>query len=360
MSNTLEIGKGRYTGGSSQPTTVYYELKFDKPDRRSLTLRLAPPIKSEKDNGRGWFTYSATHFGYSTTSAGRDGKTYSKMMPFACIQRKNRDGLVTQECPECTAIATKEEELKQLESNLRAAGKKEEVIKAATEQIRQYLKDHNLSRKMKVLAKDESGKWGIFTMGMKMFKALEATLQDLSEKSKDALAPVGGLYIQFSVSGSKWNDLTYTAVPRMIEGKNGTFSYKTDSFTASDFEQLQKLPELKTLNRVITEDNIRALVNSYGDQNIVRQVFNLSQKVEKEESPTPVYTKEAQVSMPTATVAPSVQDDATAQVAALQAQLAALQAKQGVTTPAVTATAPKAAAKPVETQSEEEFFAQFQ
>lgn len=360
MAATIEVGKSSY-GRNTKSSTPYYELKYNQKGKERLVLRLAPPIKSAKDNGRGWFVYTPTHFGYTSVSSGRDGKTYSKMQTFSCIQRKNRDGEITQECPECTLIATRAQKLEETTKTMRDRGATQAQIDAVTKPTKDWLKAHNLSRKMKVLAKTQDGTWGVFVMGMKMFQALESVLMKLSESGKDALSPVKGLWLEFEVSGTEWNNLTYSVKPYMVEDADGALRYSFDDFTTRDYEQLDKAPELRSLNRTLTEDNIRTLVQADGDPEVVAQVFGLSQKVEKEESPTPLYTAAAQVALKEAAAAqsaPAQELDDAQKLAELQAQIALLQSRQGTVQAPTQAPAAKTAGA-TDASEEEAFFNQF-
>jgi len=338
MTTTLQIGKPNYNRTSEK--LVYYRLGMNQ-NQRELILRLAPPIKSLAESGN-YAVYHKQHFGYQLT--GKGDKPFPAV--FNCIERRDRNKNVTQECPECTEIAMRKAALEAKEAAMKARGDSSDVIEAALRPQREWLKSHNLDRKWIMLAKDQKGVWGFLSLNHTAFGDLQREIKDIiaSGKAEDPLG-VKGVWFRFTRTGEKFNDINDTAkvveqaVNVEVSGKSiKTFVVKEDVLTDADFSALEALPELTNLGRKISFEQIRMLVESGGDEQVVKSVFDSGSKSESTpvrvgSTPTAVSVAtqptgpSAGVEMPAAAdkAAPAV-SAGVADAAALQAQLEALKA----------------------------------
>ena len=90
---SLQIGKTNYAQRNTERLT-FHKLGMQD-NQRSLRVRIAPPVKSMAEQGR-FSTYIKQHFGYAI-------KVGDKTIPrtFLCLEQRDRNRNVTQECPEC-------------------------------------------------------------------------------------------------------------------------------------------------------------------------------------------------------------------------------------------------------------------
>jgi len=270
--STMQIGKPNYNRSNSEKLT-YYSLGM-KDNQRELTLLLAPPIKSMAEKGD-LSVYLKQHFGY--TIPGKADKAIP--MTFNCIERRDRNKNITQECPECNEISLKQASLEAMHAKLTHEKVAPELIEAQLRPQKEWLKSHNLDRKHNLLAKSESGTWGILRLGHKAFQDL---LREISDLRKDGiLEPVGmnGVWFRFTRTGASFNDIKDTC--KAVQVRDGkTFTFKEGPLLDSDLSALEALPELTSLGRRLSFDQIKLLVESGGDENVVSSVFNAGQRQE--------------------------------------------------------------------------------
>lgn len=270
--STMQIGKPNYNRTNTEKLT-YYRLGM-KENQRELTVFIAPPIKSMAADGN-YAAYLKQHFGYTTP--GKADKPIP--MTFNCLERKDKNQNIVQECPECNEISLRKTSVETMEIKLKASNTPPEIIEAQLRPQRDWLKSHNLDRKWNLLAKSESGVWGILTLSHTAFKDLQREITDLRKLGVED--PIGqtGVWFSFTRTGTAFNDIKDTCKAVQIrDGKS--FSHKYGTLTELDLQALEAMPELITLGRKISYEQIKMLVESGGDENVVKSVFNLSQKTE--------------------------------------------------------------------------------
>lgn len=342
--STLQIGKTNYSANRGEKLT-FYRLGM-KDNQRELVVRIAPPIKDLAEKG---FTsvYVKQHFGYSVSGKG------DKRIPqtFNCIERKDKNKNIIQNCPECDEIALRKADVLAKEAKLKADGVSEDVIEAQLRPAKAWLKEHNLDKKWNYLAKNESGQWGFLAISHTCWERLQLEVKRLQGLGFDD--PFGveqGVWFRFARTGNTFNTVEDTPSAVVVNMGNGTFGIKTDTLTEADFAALESLPNLTGMGRKVTYEQISMLVQSGGDEDVVKSVFQSSTR--SETSPMPItqptrsvqvpstavaaITKPTPVAAPTpqpaaappqaAPQAPSPQAALLEQMAALQAQLAALKA----------------------------------
>lgn len=348
MTDTLEIGKANYSGNRGEKLT-FYRLGM-KDNQRELVLRIAPPIKDLAASGN-FGVYLKQHFGYSVAGKG------DKRIPqtFNCIERKDKSKNIVQECPECTEIALRKADIEAKEASLKANKTPEEVIEAQLRPAKAWLKDHNCDRKWNMLAKNESNQWGFLAISHSTYENLLAEIKRLQSLGiEDPLGAERGVWFKFTRTGTKFNDIK-DSVNAVMTANGESLTVKRDTLVAADYAALKSLPNLTGLGRKLTYDQIRSLVMSGGDENVVKAVFQSATPVRGETSPVPVAQpttmaptapSAAAVAQVMATpIAPAVQPAATpvvpadiaAQFAAMQAELAKLRGQ--VATPVAAAPA---------------------
>jgi hypothetical protein len=329
--STLQIGKPNYNRTNSEKL-VYYRLGM-KDNQRELTLFICPPIKSMAEDGA-YATYVKQHFGY--TLPGKGDKPYPKT--FNCIEKRDKGRNVTQECPECNEIDLRKKAMEATEVRLKAANSTPEIIEAHLRPMKAWLKEHNCDKKWNLLAKNEANVWGILALSHTAFKDFQREIADLRKAGIEDPIGVTGCWWRFTRTGTSFNDITDTC--KAVQEKSGkSFMYKEATMTDSDFQALEAMPELTSLGTKISYEQIKMLVESGGDEAVVKSVFASSQRSETSAvrtSPVPSQVQVAPsnpvVSGPIPQLPPVVPSASAlqAQLAAAQAAVAALQ-KQAAT-----------------------------
>lgn len=353
---TLQIGKANYTANKGEKLT-YYRLGM-KDNQRELVLRIAPPIKDLAEKGFA-AVYHKQHFGYSVTGKG------DKRIPqtFNCIERKDRNKNIVQSCPECNEIALRKEAIATKEKSLSANNTPPEVIEAQLRPQKAWLKEHNCDRKWTLLAKNESGTWGYLAISNTCYEDLTREIKELATMGfEDPFGVDHGVWFRFSRTGTAFNDITDKVTAVKVNLGKGAFGIKEDALTQTDFAALEALPNLSQMGRKLTYEQIAMLVESGGDEEVVKSVFQSASSARSEtsavrstspttlvdtEKPTEKLTEkvDAAPAKEAAKEAPQKGEDLHAQLAALQAKLAAMNLTEAVLTEAVQtakAAAPKA------------------
>ena len=368
----IQLGKANYKSQESA-RLVFHKLGHKEPKQRTLIVRLAPPIGPLADKGV-WALYIKQHWGYSVPFVGSDGKVRNIPLNFKCVEKTERDGTITVHCPECDMIKVQKDKLKEKKEALEKAGKSKEEIQAATQYVASWTKEHNCDRKWHIVAKDINGVWGFFQCSHAAYKLLKGNervpglIEKQLAKNIDPLSPEKGVWIKWERSGESFNDFkdipTVYTEDASLDGETVQRT-KYDCLTQADLDALEKLPPLDTLGRDLTAEQIKMLVDSAGEEEIVRTVFKMPKMVAKqdtaaasakvdeildEEPVDEVATLPVAASKPApAVVAPEpVVDEEEAEMARLQAAMAAAAARKAAkaAAPAKAPEAPKAEVKP--------------
>jgi len=273
-----------------------YGFKFHAiSDKEPSIYRIAPPIKSQRLTGK-WYTYDSLHQGYTIPNEQDPSKP--KWKPFRCIFKRDRNKMVTQDCPECTRM---DEEKKLLEDMVTATaarlmaatpGLTEEAAKtqAATSlktSAQAVLVDKFYTdRKYYVLAKNVAGEWGILKLPPSLIwgKGQKGDLAVLMDKfsadngGASLLDPNVGVWLRFQRTGSGRYNTRYTVAIETESVGGGAFRYKMAPLNGSDVAGLEKCPDLGTYNddKTLTYDQILTLARSNNDVSIVSSVFGSS------------------------------------------------------------------------------------
>lgn len=324
MSNFF--GKAKI-GNSSGPAYKNYKMPTDKAGGKVVyKFRILPPMKSLAESGR-WHSYHAIHFGYAGNDKQTPGK--AKIRPFRCIEERNyRTKMVTQSCPECEKIKAQEQLLDNMVARAKAAGKTEQDIDLMTAPLRQWLRDHNLDKKFYVAVFNEAMEPGVLSMSGRVKKALEEKAKELQLSGIDPFDPAQGVWFNF-VRVGRQKDVQDSVEVAMIQ--NGrSMEIQPAPLTEEQCRlAFEAIPDLTTLSRLITREQMQMLVNSGGDLDEVDAILEAGVREGSARSPSSPAVRAAPAPTLTATPAPAPAapaNDAAAQIAALQAQLAAAQA----------------------------------
>jgi hypothetical protein len=282
-------------------------------DKQPNIYRIAPPLKTST-SGR-WKVHGRVHYGYMVPNEQNPDKPRHK--PFLCIQKKNyKTKMIEQDCPECSLLQYIQSQFEAQEKNLieRALkeGKSKEVAETEAKEfisgVRKSTQPHNLDSKWFVLAKNLSGEWAILKLGTTAMKAFEdACKKYTTEMGEDPLNAKTGVWFEFTRTGLGF-DTRYTATVAMESLGKGQYQIKSGALTAADAEGIKKCPKLDTLNdnKILSYEQIKALVESKGDPEKVEAVFAQIAPQTPRASP-PVVSKpiHAPVAIPAVSVQPA-------------------------------------------------------
>lgn len=342
------IGKPNYAGGGDQSgrqSLTFHKLGHKEPKNRVLVVRIAPPVGPLAERGI-WALYVKQHFGYSIPFTNRNGEVKKIPVTFRCLERQDRNGNITQRCPECDEINRQKEKLAAKEKELSAKGLSEDDIKAQTAFVRMWLKEHNLDRKWNMVAKDNGSRWGFLTISHACFKLLKGNEQapglidTLIANGIDPLSPDKGLWIRFTRNGTAFNEIRDipTVETESVTRDGETYERKKyDALTQADIDAISKLPALDTLGRELTFDAIKRIVESGGDEEILRDVMNMPRQAPRSAQGTapaatpaaaaPQHEEEPTEMSASLSKAPAKAPEMS-EIERLKAQLALLQAAQ--------------------------------
>jgi hypothetical protein len=307
----------------------------------SNLFRIGPPYKSLAAAGK-WFSYTKQHFGYH--GVGDEQRPKGRIRTFICPEEIDRNTeMVKVECPECTKNKGFQIQVETRTAQYRTEGKKDEQIDILLGPLKGWLKEHNIDKKYLVLAKNENSEWGVLALPYKAKVDLDRVIKTCrAEDGFDPLDSEAGCWINFVRSGEGYQT-TYAANPAyeivMVDGKRAK-SIKMDTLTDADFDQISaSCPDLTTVGRRLSYEQISQLVECNGDPDEVDAIFNSGVKVEKSPSAVaPAKTANQVVKVkqeenvasfvrvedPAETVRPVVADD---EEAKLLAALAAVRAR---------------------------------
>jgi hypothetical protein len=384
MADTTETNFEDFFGtasiaGSGEKTT-YHKIKDG-----SNVYRFAPPNRTLAPQGR-WWVNGALHYGYTMPNEKDPSKPFHK--PFICIQKKNWDtGMITEECPECTLIETKNQALKdaisaRVEANLRAGMPKadaERDAEGSVKLMKRWFQDHNLDRKVYILAKNEAGQWGVLPIRTTARKAVEEAFKKYEKTTgKNPLDPRGGVWIDITRSGSGI-DTVYSATVVLVPQADGSMRFKDAGLTAADMNSIKALPDLANIHdrNKLNYDQVKVLADSDNNSEVVGRIFRGTVRGQAPAAAaTPTLADAVRTTAPTALPpAPVVSTSGSPVVAAptgvvvvpdmaaMMAQLAELQrqlaAAQAAPAPVTKTEAPAAPSKSVKDMSADEYMKKF-
>jgi hypothetical protein len=360
----IQVGKADYkSGGGDYHKVSFFKLGHKEQKQRTLVLRFAPPIGPLADSGV-WNVFLKQHWGYRLDTVGSDGKPHKRMMNFKCIEKTDRNKNIVQHCPECDLIKAQKDKRDAKKAQLEKEGKSPDEINSALEYVSGWLSEHNLDKKFHIVAKTLEGNWGFFQCSYTAFKFLKSGKDDapgliekLVAKGKDPLSPEKGIWIRWERTGSNFREFKdIPAVYTETVEKDGEAMerIKYDTLTQADLDALEKLPALDALGTDLSFDQIKMLVDSGGDEDVLRTVFNMP-KESKKAADAPAVEPEADVDEPAEEPAPKPttkpepelepKPEVDDEEAALLAQMAALKTKKAAQAAAVAKTGPKPAPK---------------
>lgn len=294
--------------------------------------RILPPFGSFAKDGK-WATYESIHWGYKGSKGIRT---------FSCGQVKDyKSKMVKVACSECDLI---EQRKKDYENQLNQSVEVEK--KMTKDQAKEFLKplsswlyDHNLDKKWYMNAMNNDGEIGRLAIPHKMYQALQSEIDRLIKKGIDPITATKGVKFNFERTGTS-NKTVHkcTAVTENVK-VNGEELERTLIVPLTE-EVIKRMAteawDLKGMFKSLKADEVKQLVDSGGDADVVDRIFAYEAPPHDEDDtvPSPEELHSAVVNL-AETVAPPVVSapvtvSAVDEIAALKAKLAALEAPKAV------------------------------
>jgi hypothetical protein len=335
MANREKFGKAS-TGGGTR--TRHFRLADG-----SNHYRIAPAYGTLAASGK-WFRFIKQHWGYK--SVGNDTNPAGFPRLFICPEDVDyKSKMVKKSCGECSLISNTAAKVANRESQLKEGGKSEAEIDTILGVQKEWLKAHNLDKKYIVLAKNDKNEWGILWLPYKAKEALDNRRKTIqAEEGFDILDADEGAWVNFTRTGQGFKtNYGCDIVSEVIALENGKKAKqpKQEALTDADFDAIvAECPDLNSVGTVLTEEQIERLVESMGDPDVVEAIFNEG----REASPAPVKREVVKAepkmaprtpaAVPAAAVpgvvAPAVEDDEEAMLAAQLAQIKARKAAKAL------------------------------
>jgi hypothetical protein len=235
----------------------------------SNVYRILPPLGELAAEGV-WAVYESMHWGYRGTKG---------MRPFKCIQRKDfKTKMIKVQCPECDRIAEYVAKMEDRRKLLESQGMSKEQIDENLKPISDWLFSHNLDKKWYLNVLTPDGKIGRLAIPHKMYAQLQEVITDLVTKQNiDPIGVNGGVQFDLIRTGKGNQTQHRVAVVEIMETVNGRQmrAYKSAPLTDDVLARLSgEAYDLKNAVRTLTYDEIKRLVLSDGDPEIVDAVFS--------------------------------------------------------------------------------------
>lgn len=364
MSVRDQFGGGSFGGGRG-----FQNVKIKDLIAKSLSFRIFPAMHSLREKNQCSY-FHKRHFGYKGESFKDPGKAFPK--PFVCIERTDRDGMVTCNCAECRNIDRHTEMLNDAIIAVQKAAQKSGVMDSkkidamvdADEIVRQqraWLRDHNLDKKVffAVLLSDNA--LAILEMGTTARDNLKTACDEVRKKwKKEPISDFdqGAWFSPTCSAPGQQNNVT-TFSPVTEEVGEGAQKLKLAPLSEDVLKRaLETLPDLTDAGLTfLSAEQIKALVECDGDPSTVDTIMGMSQprppKTAAPAEPTPPETGQhvAGHPPPTTADAPAEPDADNDEVAALQRQLEEALAKKKSQKSATHSTERSAPLEPAPTES---------
>lgn len=261
-----QIGTAKIHNWTNVP---FFDLKTDKTGKEmTYCWRFMPPIRSCIERGA-WCIYHRVHFGFDGLSD--DGKR-KRSRPFRCIEELDfKTKMVKKVCPVCDMIGQKTQELEELLTE------KGEAAVAKIADMKTWLKDHNIDGKWYANVVDNTKVFGVGKFSNEVKKLLTAKMQEVqTRESIDPFHPDQGVYFEIKRNGYGSQVTTSVSILQEALKVDGRVSWLTKTVPLSD-EQLDYLvnnmPDLNSVVRELSEDQIRLIANSSGDPAEIDEIW---------------------------------------------------------------------------------------
>lgn len=360
-------------------------FKFFKMEEGQNIYRILPPMKSMRNNKKGWAIYYGLHYGWNGQDPTDPAKT--KFRPFLCIQERDfKTQMVTCTCAACTLRDARQAQYTELDERCKKERTPEAERKQLIAPLADWLRLHSVDRGWRMLVMNQQNEFGVLRISNKTKKKLDALVQRLSQQGYDPCG-VNGVWIEFNRSGKGFEtDVTPEAHRVLQTIQDGTTGRTIRTEVIMDSEltydlatrALEVCPDLKEMmeGARLSDEQITKLVNGSGDPAEVDEIWGWSQKSKEEVPVTPPAPRPAPAPTPPPAPAPKpapapapvAEAEVEDEEAAMMRKLAELRAKKAAAVNATPAPAPAPKPAPAQTgvsaedllsMGEEDFEAQF-
>lgn len=268
----------------------------------TTVFRILPPIHSLEIKGL-WSQSHSQHFGYTVLSNDK-----SKEVPrtFYCVEQYDyATKKVIRECPECRKIQDTKETLEDTRRELKRDQRSEKAIADRVEPLVEWLKRHNLDRKVYINVLFADGTVGTLKIGWKTKKEMDRLInslknpEDVRTKPIDPIDADQGVWFEVVRSGKGLTtEYSVSVVTETLDVDVGGETVQVRKVKLAPLSEdiyqkaLQDCFDLSDVGiRRLPFDRVVALVNGPGDPESVEAIFSTAEKERSpsaEKSPSPV------------------------------------------------------------------------
>jgi hypothetical protein len=334
----------QFGGGNFGAGRGYQNVKIKDLIAQNLSFRILPAYGTLREKNQ-CSHFHKRHFGYKGESIKEPGKTYPK--PFVCIEKTDREGMVTVDCAECRNIERHQEMLNDLVLKLMEEAKARGIIDAKkmeaavdadprVKSLKSWLKEHNLDKKIFFAVVLSNKALGILEMGSTARDNLKTACEAVRNTWK--VEPIsdfdrGAWFFPHCSAPGQQNNIT-TFEPVMDAAGDGAMRLKLAPLSEDDLKRaLDALPDLTDAGLTfLTQEQIKALVECDGDPSTVDTIMGMSQPKQGQRAASPPAPdlgggEEPPTAPPSDSPAPSA-DPVDDEIAAAQARLAEVMKKK--------------------------------
>lgn len=263
--------------------------------------RILPPFGSLSASGR-WSYWWKIHFGFMTSE--------NRMKPFACIEAKDGNRMITQTCPVCEMALQLKADIEKMRQN----NEPQNVI----DPLKRRLRAIDADSKHYVNAMALDGSLGLLKLPTRAMNALKDRIESLRKQGIDPINPEGGVFFVFRRSGTGLDTVhqvdVYTET-KIVEGETYN-KIKTAPLTEEILSRIEgehsEIFDLPTLYKKFTEEEVKLIVS--GDPTVMDRLFSMPERTKtaphRPPAPKPTVAQPIAPAVPTAapaeeTVAPA-------------------------------------------------------
>lgn len=277
-------GFGKPTAGGPKYKHFKLEVPKNVDESSRFIAAVLPPIHKQAAKGI-WVKYLKKHFGYK----GHDDRdpTKLRLRVFGCHEeRNNKTKMILRECSGCDKIAAVTAERDAAKAEVEAAIKAGKLTAAdgkdALASFETWIEDHNVDRKYTMWVVTPEGEPGDLAIGVKAMAQLRSEMDKLKANGFTPIDCDNGVFFEFTRTkvSPRRGDVTDKVMPafdmeRDAQGRpTGKQALKLLHLTEEQqIAILETLPDLTDLVDEISAEDMKAIVDSDGDPDVVDRVF---------------------------------------------------------------------------------------
>jgi hypothetical protein len=242
------IGKRRPGNGAGGNFGEFFYLKSGINTKVDNIYRILPPVHSLAQHGK-YAKYHAIHKNLRGTPSEKNNK--GAYFPFACIQEKDKNGIITRHCPLCDRVFELDAQLKLAKDQ---GASKDQMQDFRMAQIMPIQSD----KKYYLNVVNQENKIGVLPITYTMFQALEHLMAEFDSKGID-LTGQEAPFLNFTVT-QKYKgdqDAVHKVDAFLAPSTDGSFRYVSHAMTPDFIERMRT--EARDLTKLFREIDVESL-----------------------------------------------------------------------------------------------------